>query len=109
MIDPGQMNKRVELQTRSTTQDSFGSQSTTWTTTIPAWARIEPLSGRALEAAKQLHAEVTHRVTIRYRPGITAAMRLKYGARLMEIGYVLNPGETNEQLQLLCTEGVSDG
>lgn len=109
MIDPGQMDKRVELQSRSAAVDSFGGQSTTWTTALTVWARIEPLSGRALEAARQLHAEVTHRVTIRYRPGITAAMRVKYGSRLLDVGYVLNPREANEQLQLMCTEGVSDG
>lgn len=109
MIDPGRLDKRVELQSRSAAQDSFGGQSTTWTTALTAWARIEPLSGRALEAARQRHAEVTHRVTIRYRVGIAAAMRVKYGSRLLDIGYVLNPGEANEQLQLFCTEGVSDG
>ena len=49
---------------------------------------------------------VTHRVTIRHRDGVTPKMRLKFGARILNIRAVINPAERNRTLELLCEEGV---
>lgn len=70
-------------------------------------ASIEPLSGRELYAAQQFNSEVTHSVHIRYRAGITDAMRVRFGTRLFTIHNVLNIEERNRDIQLLCSEGLA--
>jgi SPP1 family predicted phage head-tail adaptor len=42
------------------------------------WAAIEPISGRKGYTASQVTAEATTRIRMRYRPGVTAKMRVKY-------------------------------
>ena len=49
---------------------------------------------------------MTHRVTIRHRDGVTPKMRLKFGTRILNIRAVINAGERNRTLELLCEEGV---
>lgn len=38
---------------------------------------------------------------------MTTAMRLKFGARVFNIRAVINRGERNRLLELLCEEGVA--
>jgi hypothetical protein len=51
---------------------------------------------------------VTHKVTIRYLPGIVAKMFVNFNSRLFNIEYVMNDEERNIFLDLLCVE-VNDG
>lgn len=105
----GDLRKRVKIQQRGTTQDSFGQQITTWTDVAEVWASIEPMSGRELMAAAAVQSETTHTVVIRYRPGIVPAMRINYGGRLFNIGAVIDENERHRMLTLICSEGLNDG
>jgi SPP1 family predicted phage head-tail adaptor len=49
---------------------------------------------------------VSHRVTLRFIPGVTAKMRVNYGGRLLLIEAALNIEERNRELQLMCLEVV---
>ena len=40
------------------------------------WAAIEPLSAREFIAAQATQSKATARITVRYRSGVTAAMRI---------------------------------
>lgn len=108
-MQSGQLRKRLTIQQRSAAQDSYGQPLTTWTDVATVWGAVEPLSGRELMAAEAVQAEVTHQVVIRYRPGISAKMRIAYGARLFDIQNVLDENERHRILTLLCLEGMSDG
>jgi SPP1 family predicted phage head-tail adaptor len=63
------------------------------TTGPQAWARVEPLRGNQLLAAQQIHADTRWRVTMRYRTGLSAGMRLAYpegtGVRVLQVVAVL--------------------
>lgn len=91
--------------------DTHGEPSGSWATYITTYAEIEPLLGKELIAAQQVKAEVTHRVTIRYRMDypVNSTHRVKYGSRYFAISYVINPLERKEWLQLYCIEGTRDG
>ena len=78
-----------------------------WADTATVWARIEPLSGRERLAAQRIEDTVTHRVTIRYRSGVSARQRIAFGVRVFNIRAVLDVDERNEWLELLCEEGVA--
>jgi SPP1 family predicted phage head-tail adaptor len=41
------------------------------------WAAIEPISSTEIYGASQIQSTATTRIRIRYRPGITAKMRVK--------------------------------
>lgn len=111
----GDMRHKIDIQQRSTTQDSFGGQSQTWTNVATGiWADIQPLSGREIMAAEAVQAEVSHTITIRYKasfddPVAVAAMRAVYGSRIFNISAKINVDERNRIIQLSANEGLNKG
>jgi SPP1 family predicted phage head-tail adaptor len=75
-LSAGTLNKRVQIQELTNTRDSHGGQTQTWNTLATRWASIEPLRGRELFEAQQVHERAT--VLIRMRPysGLSAQHRL---------------------------------
>ncbi len=106
-VKAGRLRHRVTLQSAADTADGGGGFTTTWSDVATVWAAIEPLKSRERLFAQQLENPVTHRVTIRYRAGVTAKMRLEFGARVFNIRGVINAGERDRTLELLCEEGVA--
>ena len=100
----GSLRHRVALQQKNVTEDALKQQSEVWTDIATVWARIEPLSGREYAAARQINAEISVRITIRYRRGITADARAVFDGRIFEALSVINPKERCESLILLCKE-----
>lgn len=105
----GSLRRRVTLQSRATAHDAYGQQSTSWATVATTWADIQPLSGRELLSAQAQQAETTHKVLIRYRAGVTSAMRLLYQGRVFNIQSVTDPDMAHVTLELLCSEGLNQG
>ena len=102
----GDLRHKIIIQQVTETKDAYGAVAETWTTFVNAWASIEPLRGQEFFAARQVNADVTHRVRTRYRAGVTPKMRIAFGDRVLEIEVVLNLGERNRELELLCSETV---
>lgn len=108
----GSLRHRVDLQCfANTVHPSTGDRSRVWTTVVEGLpAAIEPLSGREFLAAAASQSQVTSRITIRYRPGVTAAHRLKQGDVIYNIEAVLPDNKTGrEHLTLMCSQGANDG
>ena len=78
MIPAGQIDQRVTLQTATVTRDTVGGPVETWADTVTVWAGVRPLTAKQVAQAQQVSADVRKAVTIRYRTGITAAMRVKF-------------------------------
>jgi SPP1 family predicted phage head-tail adaptor len=75
---------------------------TTTVGTVPA--KIEPLSGRKLELARQLVSTATHEITIRYLSGVVPECQVTYGSRTFNVGAVRNLMETSFAMVLTVTE-----
>lgn len=110
----GDLRKRVLLQKRDVTLDSAGQQATTWTTLATIWASIEALSVRELFAAQSVQSEVSHLVTVRYRPeflspAADAAYRINYNGRMFNIQGVMNVDERNRTIEIMAGEGLNNG
>ncbi|MDD2728176.1 phage head closure protein [Malikia sp.] len=108
------LRHQVTLQRRDTTRDTTGGQVTSWTDVCTTRAGIAALSGRELQAAQAIHAEVTHSVTLRYRPEFVnptqaAALRLLFKGRVFNIAFVDNLDERRREINLVCSEGLNDG
>ena len=112
MLEAGKLRHRVDIEKQTYVQDATtGEMTTTWTAhaaSIPA--SIEPLSAREFIQAAATQSAVTARITIRYLPGVTAAMRVKHGATIYNIHGVLSDRSSGiEYLTLPVSEGLNDG
>lgn len=104
------LDKRVDIEAPPAARDDAGQplDGEAWVPVakgIPA--RIRPLSGGEMVAAASVQSQASIEVTLRYRPGITAAMRLVYEGRHLTItDRPMNVDEANRWLILRCSEGL---
>jgi SPP1 family predicted phage head-tail adaptor len=103
-IRAGELDKRITIQSYTTTQNSYGEETKSWSDLVTVWAAVEPLQGREYWAAQKVNAELTVQFRIRYRAGITPKMRVYYDSRYFYIISGVNPKQRNEELILLCKE-----
>ena len=101
----GNLKHKVTIQTYSETQNDFGEVLKGWVDLKLAYASITPLSAKEFFKAGT-HAEVSHKVELRYLKDVTPKMRVIFGVRVFTIESVLNIREANKSLQLICTEVV---
>ena len=78
----GGLRHRVAIEAPVEVPVPGGGVTTSWTETAKVWARIVTLSGGEGFHALQLNPELTHKVTIRYRRGLTSSHRLRFGTRM---------------------------
>jgi SPP1 family predicted phage head-tail adaptor len=110
----GTLRKRIAIQSRGTSVDSFGQQTTTWSTVATIWASIEPSGGKELMMAQAMNIDQASTITIRWQslfadPKAVAAMRIVYGSRIFNIHSSANQEERNRVLVLIASEGLNDG
>lgn len=102
------LRHRVTIQRAKEAQNSFGEPVLEWQDVGKVWARVEDLSGREYFAARQVAvAEVTTRVTIRWRDDVKPSMRILAGSRVLDVRSVIDPDGRRRELQLMCREVVS--
>jgi SPP1 family predicted phage head-tail adaptor len=100
------MRHRIAIESPVETQGPDGSVTLTWAPFAAVWASVEPLLGREYFDAQREQADVSHRVRMRYLAGVTHSMRVALGPRVFEIESVINAGERNRELVLMCRESV---
>jgi SPP1 family predicted phage head-tail adaptor len=106
----GNLQHSITIQQKALTVDVNGDRTEAWTTYLTCWASIETGNGREFFAAKQIMADLTHTVRIRYYAGLRPDMRVAYTdqktnvTRYFNIRAILNPDERNEMLVLQATE-----
>ena len=108
MIDAGKLRHRVLLQSCTGAADDYGdplySNDGQWTPEAAVWAAIDPVSGKEFYAAEQAQSSVSHKIRLRYRPGVSAAWRVLYGSRVFRILSVIDWEERHESLLLMVQE-----
>lgn len=97
----------MTLQQAARAPDGQGGATVTWSDVATVFANVQPLVGQEAVVSRQLQDSLTHKVTMRWRGGVKAAMRLKWGTRLFNIREVRNIDERNHVLELRCDEGVA--
>lgn len=108
-MNPGKLNKRITLQCPKSVRDDEGIVTEEWTDVATVWAAVEPLRGREYFAAAAVNQENTVRFRMRYRPGVTARMRLLYDRRVFDIKSVIDVNERHQEILLMCEEVMSVG
>ncbi len=103
-VAAGRRSRRIVIQSLTQATTAGGEVTETAATHAEVWAAIEPLSGREAWIAQQSQATTTHKITILYRPGITADMQALYDGRTFRFDSVVNLDEANRHLIIMATE-----
>ena len=110
----GNLRHSVNIQTRSTSTDTGGGFTSSFSTTRTVFADIVPLRGNQSFSDGTIRHDITHDVYIRYYSNINfssggAKMRLQWSdsgtTRTFSIVSVINMGMKDRFLQLRCKEG----
>lgn len=102
----GPLRHQVTLRSYTKTRDAYGGEIETWSDFATVWASVDPLIGREYIAAKQIQAEVSHKIRMRYINGVDPTMKIVFGSRTFEIVSILNVAEQNRELVIMATEDV---
>lgn len=103
MIDAGRLRERVTVQTPSGNVNALGESVLTWSDSTAVWASVEGVSARESLAAGQQETTISHRVRMRYLPGLSANMRFSWRSRTLEIVSLLEHGNRSEH-EAICQE-----
>lgn len=111
-MQAGKLNRRIQIQEQSTSQDAFGQPQQTWTTIYTTWASLDIQGSQLLYSTAEFLSKVTYRITMRWTSSviISAKQRVIYTEpttgviHTYEIIAPLNDKAANRQLTLLCFE-----
>jgi SPP1 family predicted phage head-tail adaptor len=112
-MDPGKRNKLITIEAKTVTKGASGGIVESWAPLagMPTWAALRNYPGRPgmSPVAGGDAEEARTEFDLRYRPGVTAQMRVNYGGAYYNIKHVNNWQERNERLVLTCDTGVNRG
>jgi SPP1 family predicted phage head-tail adaptor len=111
-VNAGKLNRRIQIQTQTTTQDALGQPLQTWATVYTCWASIDIQASQLLYSTSEFMDKVTHRIEMRWTFSnvIQASQRVVYTepttgiVHTFEIIAPLNDKQANRKLILMCYE-----
>lgn len=110
-IDAGGLRHRVTIQERLNTQDpQTGENTYSWEDVATVWAKVEPLSAREFIQSQATQSQVVARITVRYREGLNAEMRMLHNGTAYNIAGIL-PDKVSglEYITIPVSQGVNNG
>jgi SPP1 family predicted phage head-tail adaptor len=111
-LTAGSMNRRIQIQSQSTTQDEVGQAEQVWDTIYSCWANIDIQNSQLLFSTAEFMSKAVVRITIRWTSSviINSSNRIIYlepitGVQhIYEIQAVLNTRQTNKEMILMAYE-----
>lgn len=105
-MNPGSLRHRIEILKTGTARNDFGEIISTDTVVATVSASITGMSGKEYSdtEAGQTVTQMTHRIYMRYLPGITPDMRIRFEGRVFEILHVSNYKELDKTLYVMARE-----
>ncbi len=100
----GALRHRITIEEPIASAAEGGAETATWAVREVLFAAVTPRSGRELFTTDSLQSRVTHTVRFRHRAGIRPDMRLRFGARILEILSVINEDERGRWTVCACEE-----
>jgi SPP1 family predicted phage head-tail adaptor len=106
------LNRQIQIQSQTTTQDEYGQPQATWNTIYTCWANIDIQQSQLIYSTAEFVDKVTHRITVRWTPSpvFNAGMQIVFTepytgvVHTYEIMTVLNPQQSNFWMTFICYE-----
>jgi SPP1 family predicted phage head-tail adaptor len=98
------LRHRMVIETPVEVADGAGGVRRTWQSSATVWAAVQPLRAADAPPLALPGQTVTHRVTLRWRAGLTTAARLRLGSRVFSLRAVHDPEERQRILVCLAEE-----
>lgn len=108
----GDLRHKITIQIKSLTPDGMGGSANIWVACANnISAAIWPVSGKERLQNLQLEAVVTHRIRIRWLPGIPVplkpgVMQILFNSRVFNVQSGINWEERNVYIDMLCLEVI---
>lgn len=102
----GPMRHRLILQRRVSAPDNGGGISPGWADIAELWAEVTPVSGREAIQAMRLASLASYRVRLRFRADISAADRLIFNQKILNIRSLTDADARGRWLECVCEEGA---
>jgi SPP1 family predicted phage head-tail adaptor len=103
-MQSGKLRESITIQQKTDVISDSGEAVATWTTYASMFADIRTPSGREFFGQDKFNATVSHVVTVRWNAGITPAMRVLWGSRVLNIIYISEDRQHAKMMQLNCME-----
>jgi SPP1 family predicted phage head-tail adaptor len=100
----GARSRRFVLEMPLESPDGFGGIIRSYRQGPQLWGAMEMLSGSERVRADRPEQSLTHRITLRYREGVSGAMRLTCGLRRFAIRAASDPDGSRRDLVCLVEE-----
>ena len=112
MLNSRELSHRIRIERKANKQDPVsGEINSGWSLVadkVPA--KVSPLSVREFIASQALQSAIVARITIRYRSGLTADMRVVHRDKIYNPqGWLADEDSGLSYLTAPCTEGVNEG
>lgn len=107
VINPGDLDQRVRIETQSNASDGYGGSVLTWTLLAEVWARVRPVSGRERAEAAAVEAPALYRVVIRRRSDLTEGMRVVWNGQAFNLRFIADGGGREPYMTLDAERGVA--
>lgn len=89
MIKSGSMRERITIEAPTESRSPLGEATLSWATFATVWASVDGLSSREMLQAQQANAIASHKIRIRFLPGLLHTHRVVWRGRTMEIASVV--------------------
>ena len=105
-IQPGELNRQVVVEQRSTTRGTMGEEIDSWTTYKKVWCKVLPGRGQEAAIARRETGRLETKFWCRYFAGLHQKMRLNMGGRYFNILSIANLDERNRFLEVTAVETI---
>lgn len=111
-MEAGKRNRRIQIQTQTTTQDAFGQPLAQWNAIYSCWASISNVTGSLIYATSGFVSKASHQIVLLWTSSVVfeANQRVVYEeaatgvVHTYEIQAVLNTDQANKEIVLLVYE-----
>ena len=111
-IKASELRHRIAIVARVKQLDKAGSLTEDWQNGIGfrvlhnVYAKVVPMGARDYFEAMSNQMQITHRIVVRYLPGINHKMLINFKGRKLEIVRVINIDEKNKWLEIQAVESI---
>lgn len=95
------------LQARTSGQDDYGGQLTSWVNVAPVRFSMVSTGGKKIESASSSRAQSIFQISMRWLPNVDASMRILLGTRALNFTNVNDVENRHRDLEIAAIEGAS--